>query len=750
MKSKLMLVGALMLLLALVLAACQADTAPTQAPVVDQDQDQEQVCPTAAPCPDCPTCPPGQPTSVVQEVPFEEQWAGSPHNTADAEAFVHWNEDDPAEVPSNCARCHSTPGYVEFVTTGENTSNFPAPAGTIQCVACHNEATDTMSEVAFPYMITPEEGGDPVNVTVTGLGPEARCMVCHQGRASKSQVDDALARYGITEDLDTVPAPVEERPLGFINIHYYPAAATLYGTMVKGGYEYAGKSYDAKFDHVEGYDSCVGCHNPHTLEIKLEECAACHEGVASEEDLRNIRMAGSLVDFDGDGDMEEGIPGEIEGLQAVLLQNIQAYANEVAGTAIAYTPASHPYWFTDPNADGTLSDDEINSDNSYGTWTGRLLKAAYNYQMSVKDPGNFAHGGKYTIQLLYDSIEDLNQAVANPVDMSTLARIDNGHFAGSEEAFRHWDAEGGVVPGTCARCHSATGLPVFMANATNVAEPSSNGLNCATCHSDLSTFTLYEVNQVTFPSGATVSFGEGSTANICMQCHQGRESKVSVDRAISAAGGGADQASESLRFRNPHYFATAATLWGTEVQGAYEFDGQDYNGRFMHVQGFRTCTECHDSHVLKVKIDACTACHAMADEGLENIRISEVDFDGDGDSAEGLALEIDSFEERLLAALQAYTTSYNLPMIGYDAHVYPYFFEDADGNGELNGEEAAYANWTPNLLRSAYNYQWSQKDPGTFAHNGHYILQILYDSIDSIGGDVRDLERPEVRVPAEQ
>ena len=34
---------------------------------------------------------------AVTEVPFLEEWEGSGHNDAEAEAFVHWNEDDPAD-----------------------------------------------------------------------------------------------------------------------------------------------------------------------------------------------------------------------------------------------------------------------------------------------------------------------------------------------------------------------------------------------------------------------------------------------------------------------------------------------------------------------------------------------------------------------------------------------------------------------------------------------------------------------------
>jgi hypothetical protein len=181
---------------------------------------------------------------------------------------------------------------------------------TIKCTACHNAGTASLSSVTFPS-----------GVVVDGLGNEARCMLCHQGRASKVSVDAALEKAGVLEDLDKV---VTE--LGFINIHYYAAGATLYGGVAMGGYQYDGKLYDAKFRHVEGYDTCSGCHNPHTTELKIDECAACHEGVASKADLKKVRMAGSLVDYDGDGNKEEGVAEELDGLRAMLLTAIQAYA----------------------------------------------------------------------------------------------------------------------------------------------------------------------------------------------------------------------------------------------------------------------------------------------------------------------------------------------------------------------------------------------------------------------------------------
>ncbi|MEI2613267.1 MAG: hypothetical protein V9G20_31920 [Candidatus Promineifilaceae bacterium] len=494
----------------------------------------------------------------------------------------------------------------------------------------------------------------PSGATLTGLGPEARCIQCHQGRASTVQVNDSIVNAGLTEaDEDVV-----SEDLGFTNIHYFAAAATQYGTSVMGGYEYPGNAYDARFDHVEPYNACVDCHDPHTLEVQLDECVVCHEGVEDAEDLVDIRMVGSLVDYDGDGDMEEGIFFEIEGLRDMLYQAMQAYATEATGAGIVYDEHAYPYFFLDTNGDGVTDEAEVNGDNQFNTWTPRLAKAAYNYQVSLKDPGRFAHGGKYIIQLLYDSIENLNAGMTTPVDITNANRLDRGHFAASEEAFRHWDGEedGGVVPGTCSRCHSAAGLPLFVTQGVAINQPASGGLNCATCHNDLTTFTRYEVATVPFPSGAKLTNPEDDLdSNLCISCHQGRESTASVNRLIGELPD--DEVSESLRFLNIHYFAAGATLFGTEAKGAYEYEGQTYFGRNEHVGAFNSCNECHDTHALEVQVEECADCHenVASEADLMNIRFEEntIDYDGDGDTTEGIALEIATMKEQLYAAMQA-------------------------------------------------------------------------------------------------
>ena len=198
-------------------------------------------------------------------------------------------------------------------------------------------------------------------------------------------VDTAIANANVPDD-DTVG-----EGLGFINIHYFAAAATRWGGIAKGGYQYEGKSYDAKFAHVEGLDTCNSCHDPHSLEIQVDTCSVCHGGVNSREALKDIRLVGSASDYDGDGNISEGLSGEIETLQEKLLVMIRLYAAATDGVE----------WI-EYNGRFVTEDQE-----DYTTWTPRLLQAAYNYQYVAKDPGSYSHNPKYIMQLLYDSINDL-------------------------------------------------------------------------------------------------------------------------------------------------------------------------------------------------------------------------------------------------------------------------------------------------------------------------------------------------------
>ncbi len=691
--------------------------------------------------------PVGEPPVFLSD--FYEAWVHSPHARFEDEAFIHWDEDEEGVIPEHCARCHSTPGYQDYLgVDGSEVGvvNAPAPLGTvINCDACHNSATVELTSVTFPS-----------GVEITDLGDSSRCMVCHQGRSSANSVNLAIEEAGLVDQPNTV-----SEDLRFINIHYYAAAASLLGSEVHGGYEFDGNLYHMRNEHVEGYDTCQSCHDPHTLEIQVAECADCHDDVSDVEDLMNIRSVGSVVDYDGDGDLEEGIAGEIETLQEMAYAAIQMYANEVTGTPIVYEPHSYPYFFIDTNGDGEAGEDEAIFPNAYNSFTPALLQAVYNYQVTQKDPGGYAHNPDYHIQLLYDTIANLNEQTGGEgIDLSTANRDNFGHFRSTAEAFRHWD-EDGEVSARCSKCHTAEGLPFFIEHGTTIRFEPSSSQSCTTCHNSLETFTVYPVASVVMPSGAEVGFGDEddpSPNNICLHCHQGRQSTVSVNSAISRSGAGNDEVSEDLGFQNVHYFAAGATLFGNEAMGAYQFEGKDYNGEVEHTRRFDECSDCHDQHSAMIRYEECMDCHEEV-EGPEDIVLirahpedkDRVDYDGDGDMDEPIHAEIETMHNDLYGLILDYAaTTLEVPIV-YDSHSYPYWFIDTDGDGAVSEGEAAYPNkyatWTPALLRAAYNYQYVAKDPGAFAHNPDYVLQILYDSVEAMGGEeaVAPYTRPEVR-----
>jgi hypothetical protein len=330
------------------------------------------------------------------------QWASSAHADSTSESFVHWDEDDPPEIPAVCARCHSYYGFADFLGVDGSTAGVtdsPAKIGSVLfCATCHNEIVPTYRTVEFPS-----------GAQIETAGYEALCMTCHHGRGSTVGINAATAGKPVDE-------PIEKQ--GFLNPHYFVAAATQAGGEAQGGYQYAGRTYVPRFKHAETMDTCTECHNPHTLRIDPNTCSPCHANVSAYADIGDVRQ--SALDHDGDGDTEEGIVFEIRVLHDRLYDAIRDYAASVLGAPIVYHPENYPYYFVDSNDDGRADGGEAIYPNRYMLWSPRLLRAAYNYQFVAKDPGGFVHGPQYQLQLLYDSLEDLSERVS--VEIAGLSR----------------------------------------------------------------------------------------------------------------------------------------------------------------------------------------------------------------------------------------------------------------------------------------------------------------------------------------
>jgi hypothetical protein len=341
------------------------------------------------------SCPECEELICPEPIRYEDVWATSAHADAGSEAFTHWNDEDPQEIPTECARCHSRQGFIDFLGidgTEANQVDKPANIGTtISCFVCHNEVTDDLNSAEFP-------SGTKVRL----LGPEARCIQCHQGRASTRSVDDAI------DALELIEPDVVSGELKFIDSHYI-SGATSFGSVVQSAYQYAGKIYNAQFKRGDEFFACITCHDQHSLEIKSDTCMECHTLAGT--DNKDIRV--DTTDFDGDGNITEGIAYEISDIHEALYETIQSYASQVVGTPIVYDANTYPYFFIDTNNNSKLDTDENQFENSYNTWTPRLLRAAYNYNYTTHDAGAYAHNSDYILQVLYDSLADLGGDTTN-------------------------------------------------------------------------------------------------------------------------------------------------------------------------------------------------------------------------------------------------------------------------------------------------------------------------------------------------
>lgn len=344
--------------------------------------------------------PPEPRPETVAEI--STNWFNSGHSEFTAEPFIHWDEEVPPEVPANCAKCHSAYGYLDYLGqdgTAAYVVDSAAKIGSVvNCYTCHNPAAQVKDSAIFPS-----------GVEMSVVNQSANCVECHQAMRSGLDVESAVA---------DLPEDEINPELSFINVHYKIGGAVRYGADVLVGFEYPGQSYAGFFEHADNYQQCTDCHDPHSLQIDPQECAVCHSEVSEYADVYDIRT--ETPDYDGDGDTEEGVSGEVNTMHDLLYTAIQQYASEVLDAPIIYSSATYPYWFVDTNGDGEGAEDELNFGNSYRSWSPRLLKAAYNYHLVVKDPGGFMHNAPYLIQITYDSISDLATVIS--LDTSGLIR----------------------------------------------------------------------------------------------------------------------------------------------------------------------------------------------------------------------------------------------------------------------------------------------------------------------------------------
>jgi hypothetical protein len=352
-------------------------------------------------------------------------WANSDFKTRGTAGAV------PADsVATACVRCHTTTGYINYVSSGFTDIHAWGDAGdktkeVLACNACHDDGNGnayswkkrrTVGRVtAYSNYSSPITGKRLVSFPFPDVGTSNICVACHTGNQSGRTIK-GIAPFA---NFST---------LGFINSHYLPAAATLF----KGGgfefYSSTGKYENvATFTHgktgVDNYSNtgnngpCAGCHMSHPAPADKHTLLP----VKKDADGKIIEIATPIC-----GNCHAGndalTPGKMEEENHGFLAALAALAEKLKTRGFAYQ-GKHPYfsntnWQTSKSGGtkgGFGSAPEVRSG---GLPAGALtLGAAFNFNLLRNEPGAYAHNRYYTRRLIHDSIDWINDGVLGNDDV---------------------------------------------------------------------------------------------------------------------------------------------------------------------------------------------------------------------------------------------------------------------------------------------------------------------------------------------
>lgn len=244
----------------------------------------------------------------------QDQWAASVHATG-GHSYYGSRVD--------CAPCHTSQGFLEVVSTGDDTTvaTIPDPAQP-NCRTCHkiHDAYDVTD-----WALTTTTAVVPmIDATASiDIGDGNLCANCHQARPE--DVPAANATVADSTDLDSHFGP-----------HHGPQSNILAGI---GGWEVepAGYMTYANSAHTSFPDGCITCHmadaygayaGGHTMKIRYvrsdrarfydEGCVTCHADAEDEADAFAVEIQALLDALETDlvalgglvADGEEFEPGD--------------------------------------------------------------------------------------------------------------------------------------------------------------------------------------------------------------------------------------------------------------------------------------------------------------------------------------------------------------------------------------------------------------------------------------------------------
>lgn len=255
-----------------------------------------------------------------------DQWLVAGHADEHADPWSHYDWSQPNR--SSCRRCHSGNGYIghtEGLPASEQNGDFRV-ADCLVCHATHGKPQAENLLRAYGEATLPTVGPD---ITLTGLGAEATCYQCHNGRRAPD--DGSLTPHYM------LGAVMLEglNGIDFGNGSLSNSAHTSVATCLDCHMRPTPAEGQPGHNKVGGHTFNLVVHDPDDPDFGFENVdntcnqVGCHNGA-----LTTINRT-AFGDYDGDGNIE-GVQDEVRELLDIVAIEIQA--------AGAIQLGGYPYW----------------------------------------------------------------------------------------------------------------------------------------------------------------------------------------------------------------------------------------------------------------------------------------------------------------------------------------------------------------------------------------------------------------------
>jgi len=370
----------------------------------------------------------------------------------------------PANSAGNdCVRCHTTTGYVNYVSSGFTDIHAWGGSGLtaggdrtremVACSACHNPTpfnsfdSEELDEFFNPVQPAFSRRSVPpvtayYNYSAPGapkvlssapfadLGISNNCVACHSGTRSGNNLKQIAGKVGAAGSFWSNTRFIDPHGMGGAGILYGQTGYTYAATRTR-NYTPPGNFMHPNIDSIAngGQGPCVACHlytdKPHLFSpvssasngtiAKVtayeEVCSGCHNGGVEPIDLNN--------------------PANLDAKKQGFLSSLKALSAALAAKGIYFNPQLSPYFFnvSDPALQGPGATCYTNWNALYSpakptVYTGEdVMGAAFNLRLLWSERGAYAHNDYYARRLIYDSIDFIDDGTLNSTVYMTIQNL---------------------------------------------------------------------------------------------------------------------------------------------------------------------------------------------------------------------------------------------------------------------------------------------------------------------------------------